>query len=159
MNNKNSHTPSILVVDDEPVVRDSLSKWFRQDGYRVEAACDGGNALKLMDKGPWDIILLDIKMPGMSGLELQKKIKDIDKDSTVIMITAFASVESAVQALKEGAFDYVTKPVDPDHLTHLVQNALRQKNLSDENVKLREHISEMVKGYELIGDSLSAVVH
>ncbi|HLF19257.1 MAG TPA: sigma-54 dependent transcriptional regulator, partial [Bacteroidota bacterium] len=105
------------------------------------------------NKGPWDVILLDIKMPGISGLELQKQIKNIDRAATIIMITAFASVESAVQALKEGAFDYVTKPVDPDHLTHLVQNALRQKKLSDENLKLREHISEMVKGYELIGDS------
>ena len=114
MNNSNGK-PSMLVVDDEPVVRDSLSKWFLQDGYRVEAACDGASALKLMSKGPWDIILLDIKMPGMSGLELQKQIKTIDRSATIIMITAFASVESAVQALKEGAFDYVTKPVDPDH--------------------------------------------
>ncbi len=143
----------MLVVDDEPVVRDSLSKWFLQDGYRVEAACDGASALKLMSKGPWDIILLDIKMPGMSGLELQKQIKTIDRNAAIIMITAFASVESAVQALKEGAFDYVTKPVDPDHLTHVVKNALKQRKLDDENFRLREHISELAQADMLIGDS------
>lgn len=153
MADKSQKQFSILIVDDEAVVRDSLSKWFRQDGYRVETAEDAAHALRLMDKGPWDVILLDIKMPGMSGLELQKRIKEIDRCATIIMITAFASVESAVQALKEGAFDYVTKPVDPDHLTHLVQNALRQKMLSAENIRLREHISELVKGGELVGDS------
>lgn len=153
MPNKNNHTPSIMIVDDELVVRDSLSKWFRQDGYRVEAAEDAGHALRLMDKGPWDVVLLDLKMPGMSGLELQKQLKTIDKNAAIIMITAFASVESAVQALKEGAFDYVTKPVDPDHLSHLVQNALKQKKLSDENVRLRQQISEMTQADIIAGDS------
>ena len=154
MTTHNGHRASIMIVDDEFVVRDSLTKWFRQDGYRVEAAEDAACALKLMDKGPWDVVLLDIKMPGMSGLELQKKLSEIDKASIVIMITAFASVESAVQALKEGAFDYVTKPVDPDHLSHLVDNALRTKVLSSENVRLREHISTLLTPEELIGESI-----
>jgi DNA-binding NtrC family response regulator len=153
MPSHNQHRASLLIVDDEFVVRDSLSKWFRQDGYRVETAEDAAAALRVMDKGPWDIVLLDIKMPGMGGLELQKRIKEIDPTSTIVMITAFASVESAVQALKEGAFDYVTKPVDPDHLSHLVQNALRQKSLSHENVRLREHISTLLMPDEIVGDS------
>jgi len=144
---------SILIVDDEVVVRDSLSKWFRQDGYRVGTAEDAVHALKLMNQGPWDVILLDIKMPGMSGLELQKQLKEIDKSAAIIMITAFASVESAVQALKEGAFDYVTKPVDPDHLSHLVLNAIRQKKLADENIQLRQQISELAKVDEIVGES------
>jgi len=148
-----NHQSGILIVDDEFVVRDSLTKWFRQDGFRVEAAENAAGALKLLDKGPWDIVLLDIKMPGMSGLELQKRIHEIDRAATVIMITAFASVESAVQALKEGAFDYVTKPVDPDHLSHLVQNALRHKDLSNENVRLREHLSTLLTPDDLIGES------
>ncbi|MBM4168483.1 MAG: sigma-54-dependent Fis family transcriptional regulator [Ignavibacteria bacterium] len=146
-------TPAVLIVDDEFVVRDSLSKWFREDGYRVETAEDATHALKLMSAGPWDVILLDIKMPGISGLELQKRLVEIDKEAIIIMITAFASVESAVQALKEGAFDYVTKPVDPDHLSHLVRNALRQKKLNDENIRLRQHISTISVTDELIGDS------
>lgn len=144
---------SILIVDDEFVVRDSLTKWFRQDGYRVESAEDGTVALKKLDQGPWDVILLDIKMPGISGLELQKRIREIDKKAIIIMITAFASVESAVQALKAGAFDYVTKPVDPDHLMHLVQNALRQKKLSDENIRLRQHVTSLIAAEILVGES------
>jgi DNA-binding NtrC family response regulator len=154
MTNKQNHNhhPTILVVDDELVVRDSLTKWFRQDGYRVEAAEDAAHALRLMEKGPWDVILLDIKMPGMSGLELQKELKNIDRNTAIIMITAFASVESAVQALKEGAFDYVTKPVDPDHLSHLVQNALKQKKLTDENTRLREQLSDTGHSDVVVGD-------
>ncbi len=153
MNATASKLPSLLVVDDEQIVRDSLTKWFRQDGYRVDCAEDANQALKKMTEGPWDVILLDIKMPGMSGLELQKRVHEIDRNATVIMITAFASVESAVQALKEGAFDYVTKPIDPDHLSHLVSNALKQKKLLDENVQLREQISDLFKANEIVGES------
>ena len=153
MPDKTNNHPSMLIVDDEPVVRDSLSKWFRQDGFRVETAEDAAHALHSMEKGPWNIILLDIKMPGMSGLELQKQLKNIDKNAAIIMITAFASVESAVQALKEGAFDYVTKPVDPDHLSHLVQNALKQKSLTEENLRLRQHLSEISHADIIVGDS------
>ncbi|HTR82301.1 MAG TPA: sigma-54 dependent transcriptional regulator [Bacteroidota bacterium] len=153
MNDKPDKQYNLLIVDDEIVVRDSLSKWFKQDGYKVDTAEDGAHAIKKMSEGPWDIILLDIKMPGMSGLELQKRLREIDPSIATIMITAFASVESAVQALKEGAFDYVTKPVDPDHLSHLVENALRQKKLADENARLHERISEMAQGDEIIGNS------
>jgi DNA-binding NtrC family response regulator len=153
MNDKPTKQHSLLIVDDELVVRDSLSKWFKQDGYRVDAAEDAAHAIKKMSDGPWNVILLDIKMPGMSGLELQKRLREIDPAISTIMITAFASVESAVQALKEGAFDYVTKPVDPDHLSHLVTNALRQKKLAEENAQLHEHISEMAQGDEIVGNS------
>ena len=143
-----THKFSILVVDDEFIVRDSLSKWFTQDGYKVGVAENAAQALKLMNEGPWDIIFIDIKMPGMDGLELQKRIKEIDPNAIIIIITAFASVDSAVQALKEGAYDYITKPVDPDYLSHLVKNALKQKKLTDENIKLREHVSELVMSEE-----------
>src|SRR5208283_4630107 len=153
MNDKSIKQNSLLIVDDELVVRDSLSKWFKQDGYRVDTAEDASHAIKKMNDGPWNVILLDIKMPGMSGLELQKRLREIDPSISTIMITAFASVESAVQALKEGAFDYVTKPVDPDHLSHLVANALRQKKLAEENAQLHEHISEMAQGDEIVGNS------
>ena len=153
MAEKKSEPQSIMIVDDELIVRESLTKWFRQDGYRVESAEDANHALKLMNEGPWDLALLDIKMPGMSGLDLQKRLKEIDKNTSVIMITAFASVESAVQALKEGAFDYVTKPIDPEHLSHLVTNALKQRKLAEENVQLREQISDIAKANEIVGES------
>jgi DNA-binding NtrC family response regulator len=143
----------ILVVDDEFSVRDSLYKWFSEDGYQVDTAENAVVALKKLQDGKWDLILLDIKMPGMDGMELQKRIKEIDKNIIIIMITAFASVDTAVQALKEGAYDYVTKPIDPDYLDHIVNNALREKNLSIENIQLREQIFDLSKFDEIIGDS------
>jgi two-component system, NtrC family, response regulator AtoC len=152
-NNQKTEQTSILVVDDELSVRDSLSKWFKEDGYRVGTAENANKALGLMNEGPWDIILLDIKMPGMDGLELQKRLKEIDKTASIIMVTAFAAVDSAVQALKEGAFDYITKPVDPEHLSHLVQNALRTKKLTDENWRLRQQMSELSGVDEIVGES------
>ncbi|HUI29435.1 MAG TPA: sigma-54 dependent transcriptional regulator [Candidatus Acidoferrales bacterium] len=148
-----SEQASVLIVDDELSVRDSLTKWFIEDGYRVGAAENANKALNLMNDGPWDVVLLDIKMPGMDGLELQKRLKEIDKTSAIIMVTAFAAVDSAVQALKEGAFDYITKPVDPEHLSHLVRNALRTKKLSDENWRLRQQMSELSGVEEIIGES------
>jgi DNA-binding NtrC family response regulator len=150
---KSLRQPSLLIVDDESVVRDSLTKWFKQDNFRVEAAESANQALKLMDHGPWDVILLDIKMPGKDGMALQKEIREIDKNAAVIMVTAFASVETAVQALKNGAFDYVTKPIDPDHLSHLVENAIKQKRIVEENVQLRQHISDLTKSDLIIGES------
>jgi DNA-binding NtrC family response regulator len=144
---------NILIVDDEFSVRDSLFKWFREDGYSVDTAENAGIALKKIQDSKWDLILLDIKMPGMDGMELQKRIKEIDPGIIVIMITAFAAVDTAVQALKVGAYDYVTKPVDPDYLSHIVNNALREKKLSIENLQLRESISEFSKFDEIVGES------
>jgi DNA-binding NtrC family response regulator len=144
---------SILVVDDEKVVRDSLTKWFLEDGFKVGAAEDGNDALRQMQAQRWDIILLDIKMPGMDGMELQQRIKEVDPTSTIIFITAHASVDTAVQALKLGAFDYVTKPVDPDYLSHLINNAIKHRALLDENLKLKEQIAEFPKLDEIVGES------
>lgn len=144
---------NILIVDDEFSVRDSLFKWFREDGYSVDTAENAVVALKKIQDSKWDLILLDIKMPGMDGMELQKRIKEIDPNITVIMITAFAAVDTAVQALKVGAYDYVTKPIDPDYLSHIVNNALREKKLSIENLQLRESITEFSKFDEIVGES------
>lgn len=146
-------TPKILVVDDEKIVRESLFHWFEDEGYSVDTAEDALDALKQFDKGKYDLILLDMKMPGMSGLELLSKIKGIDKDCIVILITAFASVPTAIQALKEGAYDYVTKPVDPDELNNLVKNAIEQKSLKDENYMLKNKIEQMIIPENLIGES------
>ena len=124
-----SHKEKILIVDDEKIVRESLFHWFEEDGYTVDTAEDGESALRKFDKSKFDLLLVDMKMPGMSGLDLLKKVKEIDKDTIVILITAFASVPSAITALKDGAYDYVTKPVDPDELAHIVEKALEQKAL------------------------------
>jgi DNA-binding NtrC family response regulator len=149
MNNRTS----ILIVDDEMVVRDSLTKWFLEDGYRVGAAENAADAIRQMQAQAWDIILLDIKMPGMDGMELQQRIKQIDPAATIIFITAHASVDTAVQALKSGAFDYVTKPIDPDYLSHLVANAIKQRALVNENIRLKEQIAEFPKLDEIVGAS------
>jgi len=144
----------ILIVDDEKIVRESLFHWFEEEGYLVDTAESGEAALKKFDKGKFDLFLLDMKMPGMSGLELLKKIKESDPNSVVILITAFASVPTAITALKDGAYDYITKPVDPDELAHLVKKAVEQKEMKLENEQLKEKIEEMVKPDNLIGESL-----
>ena len=136
---------SILIVDDELSVRSSLEEWFKEDGFRVEAAADGAAGLRAMERGPFDIVLLDLKMPGMDGITLQKRIREIDPQATIIILTAYASVETAVQALKLGAYDYVTKPVDPDDLANLVRNALKTRALAEENLRLKEKVSELAQ--------------
>ena len=146
-------TAGILIVDDEFSVRDSLEAWFTKDGYRTGSAADATAALRLMQDASWDVVLLDIKMPGMDGLELQRRITAIDPDMVVIMITAFASVETAVRALKEGAFDYVTKPIDPDELSHLVRRGVEQRRLKSENVQLREQVEELIAPSHIVGES------
>ena len=143
----------ILLVDDEKIVRESLLHWFEEDGYDVETAEDGETALKMFHKNKYDLLLVDMKMPGIGGLELLKKVKEIDKETIVILITAFASVPSAITALKDGAYDYVTKPVDPDELAHLVKKALEQKALKHENIQLKESIEEIIKPDNFIGES------
>src|SRR5664279_2727398 len=112
---------SILIVDDEESVRDSLYNWFIEDGFRVACAENAKKALTILESDQFDIILADIKMPGMDGLEMLRRIKSIKPDSIVIVMTAFATVDTAVKALKDGAYDYVTKPFDPDAVsyTHL----------------------------------------
>jgi DNA-binding NtrC family response regulator len=143
----------ILICDDEPSVRDSLSSWFREEGYAVDAAVSGRDTLEKLAQNSWDIYLLDIKMPGMDGLELQRKIKAADPSATIILMTAFASVETAVEAMKQGAYDYVVKPIDPDDLEHLVHNAAERRELVSENLRLREKIDEISQFHEIIGKS------
>jgi DNA-binding NtrC family response regulator len=144
---------SILIVDDEDSVRDSLYNWFIEDGYRVECAEDARKALSILESDSFDIVLADIKMPGMDGLEMLKRIKSLRKNSIVIIMTAFATVDTAVQALKDGAFDYVTKPFDPDDLSHLIRNATKQISLTEENEILKEQIVSLENVEDLIGRS------
>ncbi len=143
----------ILIVDDEFSVRQSLEEWFVEDGFQVETAETGHAAIQKMDRGPYDIILLDLKMPGMDGIEVQKKVREIDRGATIIILTAYASVETAVEALKLGAFDYVTKPVDPDELSNLIGNALKQKELAEENARLKDRVTAFHAATPIIGES------
>lgn len=145
----------ILVVDDEFSVRDSLCNWFRKGGYRVGAAENAADALRQLQDAAWDLVLVDVRMPGMDGLELQERIKRINPEIVIIIITAYASVETAVQALKEGAFDYITKPIDPDQLDRVVRNAVERHRLRTENIRLREQIEGRATLEEIVGESAS----
>jgi len=143
----------ILIVDDEFSVRNSLKAWFQDEGYTVDAASSGKEALAKLAESQWDVFFLDLKMPGMSGIELQKKIKEIQPDSTTIMITAFASVESAVEAMQNGAYDYLSKPFDPDHLALLVRNIIERKKLKEETLNLKKTLDNVYTSKEIIGES------
>lgn len=144
---------SILIVDDEESVRDSLYNWFVEDGFRVECAENAKKALTILELDQFDIVLADIKMPGMDGLEMLRRIKAIKPDSIVIVMTAFATVDTAVKALKDGAYDYVTKPFDPDDLTHLIRNATKQISLVEENESLKKQVISLENVEDLIGKS------
>ena len=144
---------SILIVDDEESVRDSLYNWFIEDGYDVGCTENAKEALSMIESRNFDIILADIKMPGMDGLEMHRRIRSLNKDAIVIIMTAFASVSTAVQALKDGAYDYITKPFDPDDLSHLIRNATSQISLQEENQVLRDNIVSLENVEDIIGES------
>ncbi|MGA2405042.1 MAG: sigma-54 dependent transcriptional regulator [Syntrophobacteraceae bacterium] len=144
---------SMLIVDDEPSVRDSLKHWFAPEGYRVETAAGAMEALDKMRDSSFDIVLLDIKMPGMDGIELQQRLKEIDSQLAIIIMTAYATVGTAVQALKQGAYDYITKPIDPDDLSRLIRNAVVQRRLIRENLSLKEEIQSLISVDQIVGES------
>jgi DNA-binding NtrC family response regulator len=144
---------SLLIVDDDKFVRESLFHWFENEGYKIESAEDGETALKKFSPGKFDVVLLDMKMPGMNGIELLGKIKEEDKECNIILFTAFASVPTAISALKKGAFDYITKPVNPDELSNLVRNAMQHKKLKEENISLKNKIEELIMPENLAGES------
>ncbi|MGC2549023.1 MAG: sigma-54 dependent transcriptional regulator [Candidatus Sulfotelmatobacter sp.] len=143
----------LLIVDDELSVRDSLGKWFREEGYEVATTENASDTLTSLAQQRWDVALVDIKMHGTDGIELQRRMHEVDPELLVIMMTGYASVETAVAALKNGAYDYVTKPLDPDEISHLVTNALAHKRTAQENVLLRETVAEVARPGELIGQS------
>ena len=144
---------NILIVDDELIVRESLSKWFRAEGYEVGAADCARQALVLLAQQDWDIALVDIRMPDVDGIELQSRFREAKPGMTVIVMTGYASVETAVAALKNGAYDYVAKPFDPEEIEHTVHNALSLKRAERENLALKERMAESNPAPDLVGQS------
>ena len=143
----------ILIVDDDKIVRESLFNWFEYEGYIVDKAENGSAALEKFKKGKYDLALLDMKMPGIDGLELLKRMKKIDDGCIYILITAYASIPTAIKALKDGANDYISKPIDPDELSQLVRNALEQKLLEKENRLLKDNVDELIMPVNLASKS------
>jgi DNA-binding NtrC family response regulator len=148
----------ILIVDDEAIVRDSLGAWFRQDGHHVELAASAKDALRQVAAGRYDLAFLDIKMPGMDGLELQARLAEADPELTIVLMTAYASVDTAVKAMKAGAYDYIVKPFDPDDLSLLVKRAAEARSLRAENQRLRQSLESAAAPPMLLGCS-SAMRH
>ncbi|MCP2518942.1 sigma-54 dependent transcriptional regulator [Candidatus Aminicenantes bacterium AC-708-M15] len=143
----------ILIVDDEKSILDLLSMVFKKEGYNVYTALSSQRALELLDERDIDLVITDIKMPGMSGLSLLTHIKENYPDVPVIMITAYGSTREAVQALKAGALDYITKPFDIDELKIVVRNALHKRQLEQENIHLKKELTKRYSFENIVGKS------
>src|SRR5437667_9382375 len=145
---------TILVVDDEDIMREILETLLTREGYDVRLAASGQEGLELARALPFDAAIVDIMMPGLDGIATLDELKRIDEDLAVIIITAFASVESAISAMKTGAFDYVTKPFKNDEVLVVVRNAMERRRLVHENRNLRQNIQERYHKFaNIIGKS------
>jgi DNA-binding NtrC family response regulator len=137
-----SFNETILVVDDDPDIREVLTDRLESLNYRVLAAASGEESLELVEKQSPQMVLLDIEMPGMSGLEVLKEIRRRGIDVTVVMITAYGTIERAVQAMREGAYDFIPKPFEPEHIALTVRKALERESLKREVEILSEEVGE-----------------
>src|SRR6202022_4195777 len=137
-----SRKGAILVVDDEEIMREILETLLTREGYEVRLASSGAEGLDIARALPVDAAIVDIMMPGLDGIATLDELKRIDEDLAVIIITAYASVESAISAMKSGAFDYITKPFKNDQVLVVVRNAMERRRLVHENRNLRQNIQE-----------------
>ncbi len=141
----------ILIVDDEASMRKMLDILLTQEGYEVQTAPNAEAAMDALNLHPFDLVLSDIRMPGLSGIDLLRRLKAEDSQTEVVLMTAYASTESAIEAIKLGAFDYVTKPFQVDELVNIVRHALEKKALKEENVLLRVELSQQERFGEIVG--------
>ena len=146
---------SIMVVDDEKIVRESLFYWFKKAGHKVDTALSGFEALEKLEAETYDLMFVDIKMPGMDGIELLSKVKTDFPDTLVIIITAYGSIESAITAMKTGASDYLLKPFKPDHLSLVMQKIVQQRKISTEYNYLKDRLERISRFENIIGQSAS----
>lgn len=146
-------TPGILIIDDEPLMRISITDALRMEGYNVYSVASGIEGLKAIKENTYDVIITDLKLPEVDGLEILKECRQISPLTKVLMITAYGSVETAVEAMKQGAYDYITKPFSMDELILTVKRLIELRDLEDENIFLRQKIEEKYDFSGIIGKS------
>ena len=144
---------TLLVADDDPAVRQSLERTLTREGYAVVLAPDGQAALERLQAGGVDLVLSDLKMPGLTGLELLRQAKAVAPDVDVILLTAFGTVEEAVRAMKDGATDFLTKPFQRAQLTKVVRQALERRDLIAQNRALQKRLDDLLRQGNMIGTS------
>jgi DNA-binding NtrC family response regulator len=145
--------PRVLVVDDDRRALDGLARGLKLEGYEIHMANNGREALEHINRTEVDVVVTDLKMPQVDGLQLLSSIKNDNPDTIVIIMTAFATVEKAVEAIKAGAYDFLTKPINLDHLSHMIQNALEHRKLKREIIYLRRRLKEASPLEQMIGES------
>ena len=143
----------IMIVDDEMIVRQSLLTWFKKYGHEVDTAASGMEALEKLEQKPFQVMFVDIKMPGMDGLELLEKVKQDYPDIMVVIITAYGSIESAVKAMRTGASDYLLKPFKPDQLSLVMERIICQQKITLDNQYLKGHLEQITRFDNIIGQS------
>src|SRR5580765_2053316 len=147
-------TPRILVVDDEKFIRDIIADFLAMEGYVVRTAEDGTAAADELRRARFDLVISDLKMPRMGGLELLREVSEVPPATMTIIMTGFGTVETAIDAMKRGAYDYILKPFKVEEVIHIVQRGLEKQRLAAENLRLREALS-LYKVSEAIAASLS----
>src|SRR5678815_3896146 len=143
----------VLIIDDDAEIRESIQMLIESEGLSVETAKNGEEGLLKVEENLYDLVLLALMLPGKSGMDVYKDIKRVDSTLPVVIITAMAGVDTAVLAIKEGCFDYVTKPWDNDKLLVIVDNAIRQRQLLSENTQLRRALRERFGYSNIVGKS------
>ncbi|MBI3826059.1 MAG: sigma-54-dependent Fis family transcriptional regulator [Candidatus Rokubacteria bacterium] len=146
-------TPTLLVVDDDSGLRESLERTLTREGYAVVLASDGQAGLERLQAGNVDLVLTDLKMPGLSGIDLLRAAKAVAPDVDVILLTAFGTIEEAVKAMKDGAYDFITKPFQRAQLLRVIKQALERRDLIQQNQALRQRLDALLKGGSVIGSS------
>jgi len=144
---------TILIIDDEKSMREFLSIMLEKEGYRTIAIDNGNDALKFIKDNDYDLIITDIKMPKITGIDILRESMTLHQNTPVIMITAFASTEVAVEAMKLGAHDYITKPFNVDEIKIIIKNAIEKKSLFDENIFLKEELKGRYHFSNIVGKS------
>ena len=140
----------ILIVDDEEIVRESLSSWLELDGYEVGVAENGARALERLPEKDWNLAMVDLKMPGMDGIELMDEIRKVKPETIVIIMTAYATVDTAVQAMKKGAYDYIVKPFNPEDLSMTIRKIIEHQKLVKENIYLRKELKKQYQLHDMV---------